>query len=35
MKKVVTINLNGRAYQVEEAGYEELQVYLSKAEKRW
>ncbi len=33
MKKVVTINLNGRAYQVEEAGYEALQDYLSKAEK--
>ena len=33
MKKVVTINLNGRAYQVEEAGYEALQEYLNRAEK--
>ncbi|QQS19051.1 PspC domain-containing protein [Candidatus Saccharibacteria bacterium] len=33
MKKVVTINLNGRAYQVEEAGYEVLKTYLDHAEK--
>jgi phage shock protein PspC (stress-responsive transcriptional regulator) len=33
MKKVVTINLNGRAYQVEEAGYEKLQDYLARTEK--
>ena len=33
MKKVVTINLNGRAYQVEEAGYEAMKTYLAKAEK--
>ena len=33
MKKVTTINLNGRAYQVEEEGYETLKAYLDKAEK--
>jgi phage shock protein PspC (stress-responsive transcriptional regulator) len=33
MKKVVNINLNGRAYQVEEDGYEALRVYLDKTEK--
>ncbi|MBL8122327.1 PspC domain-containing protein [Candidatus Saccharibacteria bacterium] len=33
MKKVVTINLNGRAYQVEEAGYDALQDYLARTEK--
>ena len=34
MKKVVTINLNGRAYQVEEPGYEALQQYLKQAQKK-
>jgi phage shock protein PspC (stress-responsive transcriptional regulator) len=32
MNKVVTINLNGRAYQLEEAGYAELKSYLGQAE---
>ena len=31
MNKVTTINLNGRAYQVEEAGYELLRSYLDRA----
>ncbi len=31
MNKVTTINLNGRAYQVEEAGYELLRAYLDQA----
>lgn len=31
MKKVVTINLNGRAYQLEEDGYAELKKYLDQA----
>lgn len=31
MNKVITINLNGNAYQLEEPGYELLQTYLSKA----
>lgn len=34
MKKVVHINLNGKAYQVEEAGYEKLKTYLGTAEKK-
>lgn len=33
MKKVTTINLNGRAYQVEESGYAMLRDYLDTAEK--
>lgn len=32
MRKVTTINLNGRAYQLEEQAYEKLQVYLHSAE---
>jgi phage shock protein PspC (stress-responsive transcriptional regulator) len=32
MHKVTTINLNGRAYQLEEHGYTELQRYLHDAE---
>jgi phage shock protein PspC (stress-responsive transcriptional regulator) len=32
MRKVTTINLNGKAYQLEEQGYEALQKYLHKAE---
>ncbi len=31
MNKVVTINLNGTAYQLEEAGYEVLRHYLDAA----
>jgi len=31
MNKVTTINLNGRAYQMEEAGYEALRKYLDQA----
>ncbi len=33
MHKVTTINLNGRAYQLEEQGYERLQTYLHHAAK--
>lgn len=32
MRKVTTINLNGRAYQLEEQAYEKLQAYLRRAE---
>lgn len=31
MKKVITINLNGHAYQVEEGGYDALRAYLDRA----
>ncbi len=31
MNKVITINLNGKAYQLEEAGYETLHAYLAEA----
>lgn len=31
MNKVITINLNGNAYQFEEPGYEALRTYLDKA----
>ena len=31
MNKVATINLNGRAYQVEETGYDALRKYLDQA----
>lgn len=31
MNKVITINLNGRAYQLEEAGFDSLQKYLDQA----
>jgi phage shock protein PspC (stress-responsive transcriptional regulator) len=34
MNKVITINLNGRAYQLEEAGYEALRAYLDDASAR-
>ena len=34
MNKVVTINLNGNAYQLEEAGYEALRAYLDGAARR-
>jgi phage shock protein PspC (stress-responsive transcriptional regulator) len=32
MRKVITINLNGNAYQVDEPGYEALRAYLERAE---
>jgi len=31
MNKVITVNLNGRAYQVEEQAYESLRAYLDEA----
>jgi phage shock protein PspC (stress-responsive transcriptional regulator) len=34
MHKVVSINLNGNAYQLEEPGYEALRAYLQRAEAR-
>ena len=34
MKKVVNISLNGIAYQLEEAGYNQLRAYLERAESR-
>jgi phage shock protein PspC (stress-responsive transcriptional regulator) len=34
MRKVVNIDLGGRAYQVDEEGYELLQKYLARAEKQ-
>jgi phage shock protein PspC (stress-responsive transcriptional regulator) len=34
MKKVVSISLNGIAFQLEETGYEDLRVYLERAEAR-
>src|SRR2546421_1014962 len=32
MHKVIVINLNGRAYQVDEVGYDALRAYLDRAE---
>src|SRR5688572_33333363 len=32
MQKVVIINLNGRAYQLEEGAYDSLRAYLGRAE---
>lgn len=32
MQKVVTINLNGQAYQFDEDAYEAIQIYLDRAE---
>jgi hypothetical protein len=32
MQKVITINLNGNAYQLDETGYEALRAYLDHAE---
>lgn len=32
MQKVITINLNGNAYQLDEEGYEALRAYLAHAE---
>lgn len=34
MKKVIIINLNGRDYKIEEDGYQSLNAYLQKAERR-
>jgi phage shock protein PspC (stress-responsive transcriptional regulator) len=34
MQKVVSINLNGNAYQLDESGYETLSEYLSRAEQQ-
>ena len=34
MNKVITINLNGNAYQLEEAGYEALRDYLDRANRQ-
>src|SRR5687767_4482219 len=34
MQKVVSISLNGIAYQLEEPGYNQLRVYLERAEAR-
>lgn len=34
MNKVITINLNGRAYQLEEKGFHALQEYLDQADKK-
>ena len=31
MQKVITINLNGNAYQLDEDGYEALRAYLAEA----
>ena len=31
MNRVITINLNGVAYQLEESGYEQLRAYLDQA----
>jgi len=33
MNKVITVNLNGRAYQVEEQAFEALRAYLDEAER--
>ena len=32
MQKVIAINLNGNAYQLDERGYEALRAYLEQAE---
>jgi phage shock protein PspC (stress-responsive transcriptional regulator) len=34
MRKVTTVNLNGNAYQLEEAAYEKLREYLDDAEQK-
>ncbi len=34
MNRVITINLNGNAYQLEESGYEALRAYLDNAARR-
>ena len=33
MQKVISINLNGNAYQLDESGYDALRAYLARAEK--
>src|SRR5262245_60804127 len=33
MKKVVSINLNGHAYQIDEDAYEQLAAYLDRADR--
>ena len=33
MQKVISINLNGNAYQLDEAGYDALHEYLARAER--
>ncbi len=32
MQKVITINLNGNAYQLDETGYDALRAYLDHAD---
>ena len=32
MQKVISINLNGNAYQLDESGYDALRAYLARAE---
>ena len=34
MNKVITINLNGNAYQLEDRGYDALRAYLDNAARR-
>ncbi len=34
MNRVITINLNGNSYQLEESGYDALRAYLDNAERR-
>src|SRR3954469_18198578 len=34
MNRVITINLNGVAYQLEESGYEQLRAYLDQASRQ-
>lgn len=34
MQKVISINLNGNAYQLDESGYETLREYLARAERQ-
>jgi len=34
MNRVIPINLNGNAYQLEESGYEALRAYLDHAARR-
>src|SRR5262249_42716164 len=34
MQKVITINLNGNAYQLDERGYDAMRAYLEQAERQ-
>ena len=34
MQKITSIHLNGKAYQLEEAGFENLRTYLTQAEQQ-